>query len=92
MAKSYRIQFNIAFLFLFLFLSLAVNYFHTEDTLKRCCKCPACHFQNSTLTTAQINFFHLPQLATLETLRLIESIFLSHLFFVTPSSRSPPGL
>jgi hypothetical protein len=42
------------------------------------------------LMTAQIHFFHLPQLSTLEMLKIFESSCISHLFFITPSSRSPP--
>jgi len=90
MAKSYRKQFNIAFLLIFLFLTLTINYFHTEDTLRQSENCPACQFQNSTLMTSQIHFFHLPQLLALESLRLFESSIPSHLIFITPSSRSPP--
>ena len=71
-------------------LTLTINYFHTENTLKQNDNCPACQFQNSTLMTAQIHFFHLPPLSTLEMLKIIESFCISHLFYVTPSSRSPP--
>jgi hypothetical protein len=90
MAKSCKKQYNIAFLFIFLFLILAINYFHTEDTLKRNDNCPACQFQHSTLMTAQIHFFHLPLLLPLESLRIFNSSAPGNLFFVNPSSRSPP--
>jgi hypothetical protein len=40
--------------------------------------------------TAQIPFFHLPQLSTFEMLKIFESFYIYHLFYVTPSSRSPP--
>ena len=90
MVKSYRKECNLTFLFIFLFLTLTINYFHTEDTIKRSDSCPACQFQNSTLMTAQIHFFHLPQLSILEMLKIFESSRISRLFFITPSSRSPP--
>jgi hypothetical protein len=90
MPPLYRKQFNIVFLFIFLFLILTINHFHTEDTLKRTDNCPACQFQNSTLMTAQIPFFHLPPLSTFEMLKSFESFCISHLFYVIPSSRSPP--
>ena len=90
MPSLHRKRFNIAFLFIFLILILTINHFHTEDTLKRSDNCPACQFQNSTLMTAQIHFFHLPQLSTFEMLKIFESFFISNLFYVAPSSRSPP--
>ncbi len=90
MPPLHRERFNIAFLFIFLILILTINHFHTEDTLKRSDNCPACQFQNSTLMTAQIHFFLLPQLFPLESLRIFESLTLCHLFFIKPSSRSPP--
>ncbi len=90
MKKSSSGYYHIAFLFIFLSLTLAINFTHTEDTLKRNDNCPACQFQYSTMMTAQIDFFHLPQLLVLDSLKIFESRGLSLLFFVTPSSRSPP--
>ena len=90
MARSHRNEFNIAFLFVFLFLTLVINYFHTEVTLKRCENCPACQFLYSTMMTAQIHFFHLPQLLPLESLSIFQSSALCDLFFIATSSRSPP--
>jgi hypothetical protein len=90
MTRRYRKHFNIAFLFVFLGLILSINYTHTEDTLQRSDSCPACQFQNSTLATAQIDFFHLPQLAVLEVIKVFEFVHFQQLVYITPSSRSPP--
>lgn len=90
MTRRYRKDFNIAFLFIFLGLILSINFIHTEDTLQRSNSCPACQFQSSTLATAQINFFHLPQLSVLEVINIFESIHVQQLVYITPSSRSPP--
>lgn len=90
MTRKYRKYFNIAFLLIFLGLTLSINYIHTEDTLQRSDSCPACHFQNSTMATAQIDFFHLPQLSVLEIIKVFESFHIQLLVSITPSSRSPP--
>jgi hypothetical protein len=90
MARKYRKHFNIAFLSIFLGLTLSINYLHTGDTLQRSDSCPACQFQDSTLATAQIHFFHLPQLSVLEIIKVFESFHIQLLVTITPSSRSPP--
>lgn len=83
--------FNLAFLALFFIITLSINFFHTEDSLQSNHNCPACQFQNSTFATSQINFFHLPQLVLLEALKTLENFHYSHLFFINPTSRSPPA-
>jgi len=90
MTRKYRNYFNLVFLFIFLGLILSINYFHIEDTLQKSDSCPACQFQNSTLATAQIDFFHLPQLSVLEIIKVFESFHIQQLVFITHSSRSPP--
>lgn len=87
--KKYSI---IIFLFAFLAVTLFINFFHTEHGLQTSNTCPACHFQNSSLTTNQINFFHLPQLSLLETLKTFETSNHNQFFFITPASRSPPQI
>jgi hypothetical protein len=82
--------FNIIFLTLFLFLTLFINFLHTEDSLQTNNNCPACHFQNSTQATSQINFFLLPQLALLEILKTFEVFQYDYLICVEPNSRAPP--
>lgn len=84
--------FNLAFLFIFLLLNLFINFFHTEKNFQPNHFCPACHFQNSTLTTNQINFFHLPQLYLLEILKKFESFNYWQVCFLDPTSRSPPQI
>jgi hypothetical protein len=90
MIKEHKTPLNLIFLFTFLLASLIFNYLHTETSIYSNNKCPACHFQNSTFITAQINIFILPQLTFLETLKTYETFYLNDIFLVTPSSRSPP--
>ena len=77
-------------LLLFLLLTLFVNFFHTETDALGHKDCPACHFQNSTLTTAQVTVFCLPQLRLLEIIRQFETFDFEDIYLITPSSRSPP--
>jgi len=90
MIKGYRRDLIPAFLFLFLFVTLFINFFHTEKTLCKNDTCPACNFQNSSLTTSQINFFHLPPPSILSLFKLTESFNYEYILLVDPSSRSPP--
>lgn len=90
MTKKYKKRANVIFLFLFLGVILFINFFHTEKDIQNNKDCPACHFQNSTLTTSQINFFHLPQLYLLETIKTFDSFNYEELFYIEPASRSPP--
>ena len=92
MTRRYRRYFNTAFLSIFFLLTLSINYFHTENDINCSNFCPACQFQNSTLATATIPFFHLPQLNILRILRIFESSSIHQLFFISPSSRSPPQI
>jgi len=91
LGKSKKI-FNVSFLFIFLLITLFINFFHTETTLMGDDDCPACHFLNSTFITNHINFFYLPQLAFIEMLKTVASFNYTHVFFVDPSSRSPPQI
>jgi len=90
MIKEHKTPLNLIFLFTFLLVSLLINYLHTETSIHDNNKCPACHFENSTLITAQINSFILPQLAFLEILKTHETFYLNNIYVVSPSSRSPP--
>ncbi len=90
MIQQHKRPLNLIFLFTFLMVSLIFNYLHTETSIQSNDKCPACHFQNSTIITTQINSFILPQLAFLEILKTNETFYLNDIFLVTPSSRSPP--
>lgn len=78
-------------LLIFLVLTLSINFLHTETKAQGQNDCPACHFQNSTLTTAQVSVISLPQLRLLEILRLFESLAYEDIHLITPSSRSPPS-
>ena len=90
MLQKHRIGFNIGFLLAFDFLTLFINFLHQDAGLQGGNSCPACHFQNSTLTTTQINFFISPQLTLLDTLRTCESLQTDQVVLISPSSRSPP--
>jgi len=84
--------FNLAFLFIFLLITVSINFFHTEKTTKGNDNCPACHFQNSSLNTGQINFFHLPPPSISGILRTFKSFNYTFIFTIDPSSRSPPQI
>jgi hypothetical protein len=90
MFHRHRIGFNISFLLVFLFLTLCINFLHHHNGLQAGDSCPACHFQNSTLSTTQIHFFISPQLALLDTLKTLERSEHDQIVLISPSSRSPP--
>jgi len=90
MLQKHRIGFNISFLLVFFFLTLLINFLHHDTGLQGGNSCPACHFQNSTLTTTQIHFFISPQLALLDSLRTCDSLQTDQVILISPSSRSPP--
>lgn len=90
MIKGQRKSFIPIYLFIFLSVTLFVNFSHTEKTLTDSDNCPACNFQNSSLTTNQINFFHLPPPSLLSLFKLTKSFNFEYILFVNPSSRSPP--
>ncbi len=86
-----RVGLNISFLLVFFILTLFINFLHDHNGLKGGGdSCPACHFQNSTLTTTQIHFFISPQLALLDTLKVPESREKDQIVLILPMSRSPP--
>ena len=90
MLKKHRKYYNIIFLFTFLAVTLSINFLHTEKTLIENDNCPACKFLNSSFTTSQINFFHLPQFLLLDRLKIFESFNYQQIFFIHPNSRDPP--
>lgn len=92
MIKGHKRNLIPAFLFIFLFVTLFINFFHTEKTLTESDNCPACNFQNSSLTTSQINFFHLPPPSIFSIFKLTESFNYEYILLVDPSSRSPPQI
>jgi hypothetical protein len=90
--KDRRIILLLLFLGTFLSLILCINFFHTEHSLGNSSKtCPACQFQNSTLSTSQIHFFHIPQLAVLDSLKICVISASNQIDPVSPASRSPPA-
>jgi hypothetical protein len=83
---------NLAFLFVFLSLTLFINFFHTEENITDTDNCPACQFQNSSITISQINFFILPPPPITGEVDVFYSFDCHSTFFIEPSSRSPPEL
>jgi len=77
-------------LLIFFLLFLGINFFHTEKTCQESKDCPACHFQNSIFITAQINFYHHPELTLIEIVNTCQVIPYYNLTYTAPSSRSPP--
>jgi hypothetical protein len=92
MSRRNQKLFNFLFLSVFLFVTLFINFFHTEKNFTRDDNCPACRFQNSSLTTTQINFFHLPPPSIFTILITFESSNYTYILFIDPSSRSPPTI
>lgn len=92
MSRRTQKLFNLFFLSVFLVVTLFINFFHTEKNFARDDNCPACNFQRSSLTTTQINFFHLPPPAIFTILKTFESFNYTCIFFIDPSSRSPPEI
>ena len=90
MKSKRRRIFNLLFLGTFLALTLFINFFHTDHSVSSCKTCPACQFQNSTLTTSQINFFQIPQLYVLDSLHFCENSIGDQISLILPASRSPP--
>ncbi len=90
MLRKQKIGFILVALLLFLCVTLFIHLFHQEESFQGSSSCPACHFQNSTLMTAQIDVFTLPQLTQLDILRSFEAGTLIQIFPAAPSSRSPP--
>jgi len=90
MDTNYKKYSKLTILFIFLFITLAANFLHTEKTLTEDDNCPACHFQNSSLTIAQINFFSLPPPSFLSILKSFVSSNYTFIFSISPASRSPP--
>ncbi len=90
MINKQRIGLNLIFLFIFLAVTLFINFGHTEHTLTSQEDCPACHFLNSTFTTCQINFFHLPPPSVTGVLKDFYFFNYTYIVLIAPSSRSPP--
>jgi hypothetical protein len=88
--KKHRSGINLILLCLFLFPTLLIHFLHSESSINGSNTCPACHFQNSTLTTAQVPVVILPQLELFEILRSIRSAHYNQIYYIQPSSRSPP--
>jgi hypothetical protein len=79
-----------ASLIIFFILTLGIDFFHTEETPQESKDCPACHFQNSIFMTAQINFYHHPELVLIEIIKSCQIIPYHSLAYTAPTSRSPP--
>jgi len=90
MKSKHRLIIHLLFLGCFLALTLFINFFHTDHSVSSSKTCPACQFQNSTLTTSQINFFQIPQLYMLDSLNICENSIGDQIYLISPASRSPP--
>jgi len=84
--------FGILLLLLFVSTILSINFLHSETTISGDDDCPACHFQNSSITTCQINTFFLPQPSFSGILKTIEFFHYAYLYTIDPNSRGPPQI
>lgn len=92
MERNHKKYFNLVFLFIFTCVVLFANFFHTEKMLTQDDNCPACQFQHSSLTTAQINFFILTPPAFFNLFSSFESFDYDCFFSISSNSRSPPQI
>jgi hypothetical protein len=93
MNKRKNTTLYLTVLFLFLLPNLSIDFFHTENSIvERDFDCPACNFHNSSIATAQIDFFILPQLHFFDVIRTFCFINYQSICVIHPSSRSPPKI
>jgi hypothetical protein len=83
---------SLSLLIPFLFITLFINFLHTETTVSSNDNCPACHFQNTSITTQQINTFFIPQPAISGILKTLEFFHYTYLYIIDPNSRAPPKI
>jgi hypothetical protein len=74
----------------FLFVLLTVNFFHTEKSFHPSESCPACHFQQSSLSVGPALPVQLPPLFLIAILPCLDSFHKAPVFSISLSSRSPP--
>jgi hypothetical protein len=74
----------------FFFVLLAVNFFHTEKSFSPSESCPACHFQQSSLSVGPAIPVQLPPLFLIGVLPRLDLSQKLTVFYVSLASRSPP--
>ena len=77
-------------LFVFLFVTIAIQFCHTEKTLRSNYQCPACHFLSSSLSAGIVIVFVLPQIIPLESLIVADILPDENPLPADLLSRSPP--
>jgi hypothetical protein len=75
---------------LFFFVLLAVNFSHTEKSFRPSESCPACHFQQSSLSVGPALPVQLPPLFLIAILPCLDSSQKTPVFSISLASRSPP--
>jgi hypothetical protein len=88
-ASKRRFVLLLTLLTLFVSVVLA-DYHHSEKSCKADPACPACRFQNSSLTVSTVHFFHLPGLRFLAFVEPGLEPAEIDAAPVAPSSRAPP--
>ncbi len=82
--------FAIGVFLFFLFVLLTVNFFHTEKNLNSSESCPACHFQQSSLSVGPALPVQLPPLCLIAILPYMDLSQKTPVFSISLASRSPP--
>jgi hypothetical protein len=77
---------------LFIFVTLFINFFHTETAFSESDNCPACHFQNSSITTGQIHIPFVPQPVFFGIQQTSEFFHYTFLTVIEANSRDPPKI
>ena len=92
MATKQREFIGLFLLLFFVSTILSINFLHTETTVSEDDNCPACHFQNSSITTHQINTLFIPQPSISGILKTFEFFHYTYLYAIDPNSRAPPQI
>jgi hypothetical protein len=81
---------NVLFLLVLLIVAAGINFFHTDSSTGMDPRCPACHFQNSAIATAEIDSFELPVLTGFEFENLRQTPALEIEVTLLVPARGPP--
>jgi hypothetical protein len=91
MSKEGRQYFNLIFLYLLLLISASISLLHSDAAGDEDPYCPACVFQSTSMATAVIYSFQLPDLFVQETVRPEAcSEYSTHVPIIL-QARSPPA-
>jgi hypothetical protein len=91
MSKEGRKCFNLIFLTLLLLISASISLLHTDTAGEEDPYCPVCVFQSTSMATAVIYSFQLPDLVMQGTVRSEAGVEYSTHVAIILHARSPPA-